>query len=75
MDEKYPDDLGALWLEHGPRGDYMTGTVSGVKVVCWPVENKTGKQPDWRVKRSKPRADTSTDPAPPGPVTDDQIPF
>jgi hypothetical protein len=54
--EKNPDDLGALWFKSGPKGDYMTGEINGVKVVCFPNTKKTKEtQPDWRVLKSKPR--------------------
>ena len=75
---KYPDDLGALWVENGPRGPYMTGTIAGQKVICWPVEKKQGKQPDWRVKRSKPKgeqAQSSGHHQAGPPLTDDEIPW
>lgn len=34
--EKNPDELGALWLKSGAKGEYMTGIIDGVKVVCFP---------------------------------------
>lgn len=33
--EKNPDELGALWIKHGPKSDYMTGEINGVKVVVF----------------------------------------
>lgn len=53
--KKNPDELGALWLKTGQRGDYMTGTINGVAVVCFRNDRKTGNQPDWRVLKSKPK--------------------
>lgn len=53
--EKNPDELGALWLKTGTRGDYMTGEISGVKVVLFPAKKTSDKSPDWRVMKSKPR--------------------
>jgi uncharacterized protein (DUF736 family) len=51
-----PDEVGALWLKTGSKGDYMTGEINGVKVVCFKNDRKTeSKQPDWRVMKSKPR--------------------
>jgi uncharacterized protein (DUF736 family) len=51
-----PDELGALWEKQGAKGAYMTGTISGVKVVLFKNGNKANdKQPDWRVLKSKPR--------------------
>ena len=55
-----PDELGALWLKTSARGDYMTGTINGVNVVCFKNDRKTeSKQPDWRVLKSKPKADAA----------------
>jgi hypothetical protein len=53
--EKDPDELGALWLKSGAKGDYMTGEINGVKVVCFPVTKGGDKSPTWRVLKSKPR--------------------
>lgn len=54
---KNPDELGALWEKTGKSGDYMTGEVNGVKVVCF--RNTRGENsanaPQWRVLKSKPR--------------------
>jgi len=52
---KNPDELGALWVKQGARGEYMTGTIDGVKVVVFRADKKSDKSPDWRVLRSKPR--------------------
>ena len=52
--EKNPDELGALWLKSGAKGDYMTGEIAGVKVVCFPAKPSTNG-PAWRVMKSKPR--------------------
>ena len=53
-----PNEIGALWLRHGKKGEYMTGTISGVKVALFANSNKTNeKQPDWRVMKSVPRED------------------
>jgi hypothetical protein len=62
MVEKNPDELGALWIKSGNKGDYMTGTVAGQAVVVFRNDRKTGNQPDWRVLKSKPRpTKTSSD--------------
>lgn len=52
-----PDELGALWEKSGRKGPYMTGTISGVKVVLFRNERKQDgdNQPAWRVLKSKPR--------------------
>lgn len=53
--EKDPDEIGALWLKSGKKGDYMTGEIAGQKVVCFAVTAKSEKSPTWRVMKSKPR--------------------
>lgn len=54
--KKNEDELGALWMRHGSKGEYMTGTINGEKVVVFPNSRKgNDKAPDWRVLRSKPR--------------------
>ena len=53
--EKNPDDLGALWVKSGAKGDYMTGSINGVGVVCFPNKSDNPKAPAWRVLKSKPR--------------------
>jgi hypothetical protein len=58
-----PDELGALWMRHGSKGEYMTGTIGGVKVVVFPNDRKGNeKAPDWRVLKSKPREDAPVKP-------------
>ena len=54
---KNPDELGALWIKESPRGEFMTGTISGQPVVIFKNDKKTpgSKQPDWRVMKPKPR--------------------
>jgi hypothetical protein len=57
MAEQDPMELGALWEKTGAKGSYMTGTINGVKVVCFRntrAENNE-KAPQWRVLKSKPR--------------------
>lgn len=58
--KKNPDELGALWMKTSARGEYMTGTISGVAVVLFKNDRKTegSKQPDWRVLKSKPKEST-----------------
>jgi hypothetical protein len=53
--EKDPDELGALWMKTGGKGEYMTGEINGVKVVCFRTQKRSDKSPDWRVMKSKPR--------------------
>ncbi len=76
---KDPNELGALWQETGARGEYMTGTINGVKVICFKNDKKKpgSKAPDWRVLKSTPKAEAAPVAHPPArtPITDDEIPF
>jgi hypothetical protein len=78
MSEPNTDELGALWVKTGSKGDYMTGTVNGVKVVCFrnTRAHDNPKAPQWRVMKSRPQGENAT-PAreSAAPVTDDSIPF
>jgi predicted Rdx family selenoprotein len=71
---KNPDELGALWLKTGAKGDYMTGTINGVAVVVFKNERKVegSNQPDWRVLKSKPREQVAQ---PTRELNHDDIPF
>jgi len=75
LPEKNPDELGSLWLKQGPKGEYMTGEVNGVRVVCWKNDRATpeNRQPAWRVMRDKPRQ-AAPAPASAGPHEDSDIP-
>jgi uncharacterized protein (DUF736 family) len=53
--EKNPLELGQLWAKTGQKGDYLTGEVNGIKVVCFPVNSENPKAPTWRVMKSKPK--------------------
>lgn len=57
MPERDQNELGALWLKEGQRGEYMAGTINGVAVVCFRNDRKRAgdRSPDWRVLKSKPR--------------------
>jgi hypothetical protein len=52
--ERDDTELGALWLRQGRAGEYMTGSVNGVRVICFWNEKATpdNRQPQWRVKRA-----------------------
>lgn len=54
-----PDELGALWLKEGQKGEYMTGTINGTPVVVFRNDRKEpgSNQPDWRVLKSKPKGE------------------
>jgi hypothetical protein len=69
--QQNPDELGALWLKTGGKGEYMTGTINGVPVVCFPNKSDNPKAPAWRVLKSKPK-DAKPEAEP---VTDESIPF
>jgi uncharacterized protein (DUF736 family) len=58
--QKNPDELGALWIKQSERGEFMTGTISGVPVVVFRNTRKQGNQPDWRVLKSKPQDGKAT---------------
>ena len=80
-----PDELGALWVKRGAKGDYMTGTIGGEAVVCFRNDFKEGieARPDWRVLKSRSRdgAERVVERVPPprqipdAGLTDDDIPF
>lgn len=55
MAEKNPDEIGALWVKSGQRGEYMTGTINGQPVVCFKNDSDNPKAPAWRVLKAKPR--------------------
>jgi uncharacterized protein (DUF736 family) len=57
MSERDPDELGALWVKTSARGEYMSGTINGVKVVVFRNQRKAdgSNAPDWRVMKSKPK--------------------
>ena len=54
--ERDPNELGALWIKESARGEFLSGTINGVRVVCFRNDRKTSdKQPDWRVLKAQPR--------------------
>lgn len=57
--QKDPDEIGSLWLKKGAKGDYLTGEVNGVKVVCFGVKSDNPKAPTYRVLKSKPKEEGS----------------
>jgi len=63
------NDLGSLWMKTSKNGlEFMSGTISGVEVVCFRVTKPTEKGPAWRVKKSRPREDQPNQaPMPPRP--------
>lgn len=75
--EKNPDEIGALWLKTGAKGEYMTGEIGGVKVVCFKntrAENSE-KAPAWRVLKSKPQGERAPAREEAEPVDGSAIPF
>jgi uncharacterized protein (DUF736 family) len=62
------EELGALWSKTSDRGEYLTGTINGVRVICFRErEKRNPKGPDWRVLKARER------PATPPPPQDDDI--
>ena len=59
MTERNPDDIGALWCHDGRRGEYMTGTINGLKVVVFANRDKQpgDNKPDWCVLKPRPRTE------------------
>lgn len=54
-------EFGALWIKTGPKGEYLSGTISigteKIKVVAFLNKTKKNdKEPDWRVVESVERA-------------------
>lgn len=71
--EKDPDEIGALWVKSGAKGDYMTGTILGQPVVVFAANGKSPKAPQWRVLKAKPRDQAAS--ARPSNFADDEVPF
>ena len=60
MSENNQDEIGALWLKTGKLGSYMTGTINGVKVVCFAQHvPPDSNRPNWRVLKSRPKAEAT----------------
>ena len=55
--ERDPNEVGALWVKEGKKGEYSTGTVSGVNVICFPIKSDNPRSPAWRVLKSAPKGD------------------
>jgi len=79
IDAPYRDvnDLGGLWINQSAKGEYLSGTVNGVKVICFrnTFKKEGEKTPDWRVKRSVPKTPGSPTLPEPAPVDDSDVPF
>jgi uncharacterized protein (DUF736 family) len=74
MAEKNPDEIGAMWMKTGAKGDYMTGTVNGERVVVFRNDKRGNeKAPDWRVLKAKPREGQQVEAG--VPIHEDEIPF
>jgi len=71
MAERDPNELGALWLKEGRKGQYMTGTIAGQRVVIFKNTRKSSdKAPDFRVLKAQSKEERGA-PAPP----DDEVPW
>lgn len=53
--EKPADEIGALWAKQGGNGEFLSGEINGLPVVCFRVRSSSPKAPTWRVLKSKPR--------------------
>lgn len=54
------DEIGALWQKTSAKGDYMTGTINGQRVVVFQnTKRDNEKAPNWRVLKSRPREEAS----------------
>lgn len=53
--ERDPNEIGALWLRDGQRGQFLSGQINGVDVICFPVNSDNPRAPAWRVLKSQPR--------------------
>lgn len=76
--EKDPDEIGALWIKSGARGEYMTGTINSQPVVLFKNDRKRegSKAPDWRVLKAKAKEELAKHPPAPKPAEqDDEIPW
>ena len=60
------NEIGALWVKQGAKGEYMTGECNGQPIVCFPITAKHERSPAWRILKSKPREQR---------VKDDDVPF
>lgn len=75
------DEIGQLWSKKGARGEYLTGSINGIRVVCFKNENKEpdSKAPDWRVllavKRQEGPINQVSAPATTPPLDESDIPF
>lgn len=56
MFEKDPNEVGVLWLKHGGKGEWMSGTIEGIgPVVVFPTNAKSNKAPTYRILKSRPK--------------------
>jgi hypothetical protein len=69
-EQQRDEKVGALWSKSSARGEYFTGNLElkpeqikelmdhdgKLQIVVFRNDKKTGKQPDWRILRSKPKA-------------------
>ncbi|MFA6046367.1 MAG: hypothetical protein WC718_15390 [Phycisphaerales bacterium] len=73
---KDPNEIGALWIKQGSKGDYMTGTINEQPVVCFRNKSENPKAPAWRVLKPTPRPETHPEPARvTDAIGDDPFPF
>lgn len=74
MSERDPNELGALWIKQGRKGEYMTGKIGDQPVVIFRNEHKRegSNAPDWRVLKPQ-KQDREQDQR--APVVDQDINF
>ncbi len=53
--EKDENEIGALWVRSGAKGEFLSGTVNGQDVICFRTKSSNPKAPAWRVMKSQPK--------------------
>ena len=77
MSERDPNELGALWVKKGRKGEYMTGKIGDQPVVVFRNERKQpgSNAPDWRVMKPVKQDKDQDQRVPVSPVSDQDVPF
>jgi hypothetical protein len=83
MSDEKQKELGALWINQGPRGEYLTGNIEingeKIKVVAFKNDNKKNPaEPDWRVLKSVPKENKTESVLPSYPAAEinpEDVPF
>lgn len=74
------NELGALWIKRGNKGEYMTGNIVindiATPIVCFTNQNKkSDRHPDWRILRSVPQEKQSNPLPEVDTLSPEEIPF